>query len=374
MSQMRRLALIGIAVLGLGSIASAAGAAVSVGTTPMPTWQTNGRIEAMATVSGVTYAGGTFTRVTDHSGNSITVSNLAAFDAAGNAIPAFHPAVQGEIKALVANHSMVIVGGDFTSVAGTTRNRIAAFSRKGALLPLTANTNGEVSALAMGGGRLYAGGTFTRANGVLRSNAAAFNLTTGVLSRWTANADGRVTSILAQSRRVFLGGYFNFVNGQRARHLAPVSPVYGAVLPWLGHPTGQVLTLGQGTTSTDVFAGVAGMGGAVNDYTATGNRRWVRMVDGNVKTIILVGNQVYIGGHFSNTCTQTGPKCPGLIRRQHLISLYTANGGLTPWNPEANSILGVYAFSRAAGWLSVGGDFTVLGGAKQSHYGRFPIG
>ncbi len=366
----RRIAVLGASFVGLILLATSASADVAA--VPTQTWQANGRVEAMATVSGITYIGGTFTKVNDHSGHSITVSNLAAIDAAGNAIASFHPKVSGEVKTVVANHSMVIVGGGFTMVEGKSRLRIAAFSRSGTLLSFAAHTNGEVSALAMGSGRLYAGGTFTQANGQPRQNAAAFNLRTGVLSRWRADTNDRITAILTQPKRVFLGGYFTTVRGVPARRLAAVSPVVGGLLPWVGHPSGQVLTLAQSPRG-DIFAGVAGMGGAVNDYGPTGQRRWVRQVDGNVKSIVVIGNAVYIGGHFSNTCTQTGPKCPGLIRRQHLISLYTANGGVTPWNPEANSVLGVYALARAAGWLSAGGDFTILGKVAQAHYGRFPI-
>jgi hypothetical protein len=345
-------------------------AAAAVGSVPTPTWQTNGRVAAVATVGGVTYIGGTFTKVTDHSGHSLTVSNLAALDSNGNVISTFHPAIGGEVKAVVATSSMVIAGGGFTTVAGKVRQRIAAFSRAGALLSFAARTNGEVSALALGGGRLYVGGTFTQASGRLRSNAAAFVIRNGLLSRWNPSPNGRVAALMTQPNRVFLGGFFTTVKGQASRRLAAVAPITGNKLPWRGHPSGQVLSLAQQNGA--IYVGVSGLGGAVNRFTAIGNRAWVRQVNGNVKTIAVVRNQVYVGGHFSAICARH-PHCPMLITRRHLLSLKTGNGDLTAWNPEANSALGVYILWPATRWLSVGGDFTVLGGVSQTHYGRFPI-
>jgi hypothetical protein len=349
----------------------AAPAVAGVAAVPTQTWQTNGRVEAIATVSGVTYIGGTFTQLTDHSGTKVTVSNLAALDPTGAAITTFHPAVAGEVKAVVASHSIVYAAGGFTTVEGKPRLRIAAFSRAGTLLSFAAHTNGEVSSLALSGGRLYAGGTFTQANGSLRSNAAAFNATTGLLGRWRPDPNNRVTAILAQPTRILLGGFFNTVRGKMAKHLAAVSPVIGGVLPWRGHPSGQVLTLAQG--GTQIYAGVSGLGGAINRYTSGGLRVWVRQVNGNVKSIVVVGSQLYVGGHFSGICVPPVHTCPTLVRRQHLLSLVTATGALAPWNPEANSILGVYALAKTSSWVSVGGDFTVIGGAAQAHYARFAL-
>ncbi len=352
-------------------VGPAAAAATTVASTPVPTWQTNGRVSAMVTVSGVTYLGGTFTSLTDHSGHTMTVSNMAAINAAGDAITTFHPTVDGEVKALVATHSRIYAGGDFLNVNGNSRQRLAVFARNGTLLSYPARTNGEVSALALMGGRLYVGGTFTQASGVTVSNVAAFNATTGAVTRWKPQADGRVVALLAQRNRILIGGYFRTVNGNPARRLASTGPVYGSSLPWAGHPSGEVLALTS--NGRDVFAAVAGLGGAVNDYTSTGGRRWVRQVNGNAKTLIVVGGVVYVGGHFSAACSVTGGTCPALIPRPHLLALNAADGSLTPWNPGANSALGVYSFARAAGWLSVGGDFTVIGRASQAHYARLPI-
>ncbi len=346
-------------------------ASAAVGSVPLTTWQTNGRVEAVATVGSVTYIGGTFTRVSDHSGNSVTVSNLAAVDGSGNVISTFHPAVGGEVKAVVATSSTVFAGGGFTTVAGKSRLRLAAFSRAGALLTFPARTNGEVSALALSAGRLYVGGTFTQASGRLRSNAAAFVIRNGLLSRWNPSPNGRVTALMTQPTRIFLGGFFTTVKGQASRRLAAVAPVTGNKLRWRGHPSGQVLSLAQQNGA--IYVGVAGLGGAINRFTAIGNRVWVRQVNGNVKSIAVVRNQVYVGGHFGAICARMPRHCATLIPRRHLLSLKTANGDLTAWNPEANSALGVYILKPASRWLSVGGDFTVIGGVSQTHYGRFPI-
>ena len=59
-------------------------AQATIATTPQVTWQTNGRVNTILQIGGITYVGGKFTEVFDHSGHTVTVSNLAAFNASGN--------------------------------------------------------------------------------------------------------------------------------------------------------------------------------------------------------------------------------------------------------------------------------------------------
>ncbi len=372
--RVRRLVVWAVAV-GCCWVVSAVPAGASVGVVPASTWQVNGRVEAIATVAGVTYIGGSFTRLSDRSGDSLKVTNLAALDPSGAAITTFHPNVNGEVRAIVANLTTVVVGGSFTTIDGYATPQVAVLSRQGVVNPLAIGTNGEVSALALSAGRLYVGGTFTLANNQPRLNVAAFNVSTGHISRWRADANDRVNALLAQPKRILLGGYFTTVNGAPARHMAAVGPVLGSSQSWRGHPSGEVLTLSQqpaASARSDVFVGVAGRGGAINDFMADGNRRWVRQVDGNVKSLTVIGGQVYVGGHFSNACSKPGLSCSVLVRRQHLLSLSKTNGALTAWNPTSDSALGVYALNRATGWLSIGGDFTKIGKTNQAHYARLP--
>src|SRR3954471_5272912 len=102
--------------------------------TASPMWQTNGTVEAVVVANGVVYAGGNFTQVrppgTAASSTQAVVRNrLAAFNAStGALITTFDANVNGSVRALAVSPdgSRLYVGGAFTSVRGTTRNRVAA--------------------------------------------------------------------------------------------------------------------------------------------------------------------------------------------------------------------------------------------------------
>jgi hypothetical protein len=119
-----------------------------------------------------------------------------------------------------------------------------------------------------------------------------------------------------------------------------------------------------------------------------GAKVWTLQTDGGIQAVSLIGAVLYLGGHFDNMCTASGSpppigagfKCPHFVTTRHKIAaVAAATGALDPWNPDANSPLGVYAFGSSGGWLQVGGDFTKLGKPdalgqatwNQQSYGEF---
>jgi hypothetical protein len=93
--------------------------------------------------------------------------------------------------------------------------------------------------------------------------------------------------------------------------------------------------------------------------------------DGGGQAIAVIGGEVYLGGHFDNVCPGDThldgagrSVCTGAgTARRKLLSVDTASGRPTAWNPSANSALGVFAMApTAAGSLAAGGDFTQVGG------------
>jgi hypothetical protein len=57
-----------------------------------------------------------------------------------------------------------------------------------------------------------------------------------------------------------------------------------------------------------------------------------------------------------------GFECPKSIGIRHkLLALSTSAGVLDPWNPGANSPLGVFGLATGSGSLMAGGDFTKIG-------------
>lgn len=135
-----------------------------------------------------------------------------------------------------------------------------------------ANANGQVLGLAMApdGSRLYVAGEFTSINGTAKYRVAALNPTTGAVdTTFKTKADFRVRSLVVTSSTVYLGGAFGFINDQPRSQLAAVRRSDGALLNWAPSATGgQVMALAQIPGSTRVIA--AGAFTALNGTAAMG--------------------------------------------------------------------------------------------------------
>src|SRR3712207_4670138 len=125
---------------------------------PLPTVQINGVAWAQAVVGNTVYVVGEFSRARPAGAApgtpEVVRKNVLAYDIrTGELHPTFDPFVNGQAVSIAASPdgSRIYIGGDFTSVDGVARNRIAAFSTAtGQLVPGFAPAfNGQVSALAV---------------------------------------------------------------------------------------------------------------------------------------------------------------------------------------------------------------------------------
>lgn len=106
--------------------------------------------------------------------NGFLQAKLAFFEADGDLIGST-PTPSDAVRTLVAQASgEILFGGDFTSVSGTTRNRIARITPDLSLeAGFNPNASASVNALALQtDGKILAGGTFTSIGGATRNNVA----------------------------------------------------------------------------------------------------------------------------------------------------------------------------------------------------------
>lgn len=388
--------------IGFSTTASAAPASVS--TSPDSTWQTNGRVVAIEVAAdGTTYLGGSFTAVRpfgvcDGCPGTVTRNHLAAFDSSGNLITTWDPNLNGDVDALAISplDGLIIAGGDFTTVNGAVaRKRLAGFapatSGAATVAAWKRNADSTVRTLAVAGSRLYVGGKFTKIAGHARTRLAAFNMGVATLSldpTWTPNADSTVATLATArdaSGRVFAGGFFTTINSAPQPNFAALDGTTGAPTVWIDHPPFYILRIVA--TPTWVYLGEGGTGGQVGGWKqSNGAFKWRIQTDGDVQGVTVIGHQVYVGGHFNNVCAGDGSGsgapfvCTTSIPRDHVFSVdgsaaktlgANAASALTPWDPRANSILGVFPMTTDGTKLYVGGDFTVIGGANQQGFARF---
>ena len=148
-------------------------------------------VNAIAVSDSTVYLGGEFTNV-----GGITRNNAAAVDTAGTLTswnPNLNGIVRGSVNAIAVSDSTVYLGGEFTTVGGITRNRAAAVDIDGALTSWNPNlskpgsgfgTLDRLLAIVVSGSNVYLGGDFTTVGGTTRNYAAAVSIDGVLLGGW----------------------------------------------------------------------------------------------------------------------------------------------------------------------------------------------
>jgi hypothetical protein len=331
------------------------------------TWGFNGRVSAILRSGGTVYVGGEFTQIISPNGATQAANHVAAFDASTLQPTTWRPSVAGDVFALASSGdgSTIYIGGEFTSVQGTSRVNFAAVSSAGTLLPWKSNANGSVRAFAVSGSTVYMGGAFRKVQTVDRLGLAAINGTNGSLLAWSPSVTIPGTTTVPIVRGLALAngdvaavGKFTSANGpgeapQSEPNQARFDADTGARKPWADNYA--FLSYGIVTDGTNYFVAAGGPGGSILRYGPTGGQLWRVSTDGDVQAIGLFEGQVIVGGHFLLTNGEDIPR---------LAALSTAGVLDTSWRPNPNGTdSGTWAIAgTSAGRLYVGGGFSAVGG------------
>jgi hypothetical protein len=371
-----------------------------VNVSPQASAQTNAPVRAVVTdsVNNVTYLGGDFTRVTSRSGAVLTRNHLAAIDAAtGDVLPLWNGGTDGTVSALALDRGTLYAGGAFRSATGpgstVSRSNLAAFDvAAGAVSPWNPGASSPVMALTVSPAFLYAGGEFTSVHGRPRKKLAAFALAGSASdtpdTAWQPAADGTVLGMAYSPDlgRVYTVGQFKTLNGEGANgYAAALDPATGSAAPGFVSPGYKVSTVAA--DAAGIYGGADGSGGHLWVWNPDGSVRHDYQTDGGVEAVAVVNGEVFAGGHFTNYClNDAGHKttmfiCDRPLLRRKLFSIRVPagtvtdwNATITNWNPMANSPQGVKALAvnPATGALAVGGEFTTINTKVQRYFAEFP--
>ncbi|MGI8760338.1 MAG: PKD domain-containing protein [Jatrophihabitantaceae bacterium] len=399
----------------------------------LPTVQQNGVVWAEVTVGNIVYATGSFSQTwpagsTNTPANDTPRANLLAFDiTTGNLVTSFNHSLNAQGLSLAASPdgSRVYVGGDFTTVDGQPRSRIAAFdTATGALDSSFAPTiSNEVDAITATNATVYAGGSFFNVNGHARTRLAALAASNGALLSWAPAASGapgtddRVTALVVtpDQTEVVIGGRFSTLSGTNTWGLGAVTTASGAVVPYAANSRIQDYSTYNGknaygagieslvTDGSQVYGsgfsyGAGNFEGTFGLDPDTGTINFVNDCHGDTYSVFPAGQVLYSVSH-AHDCSAVGAFPDTNPRIWHHALAQTTYGTGTNTGPDSygwnyNGVpdstllqwyptlaIGSYTHQYQAAWavtgnsnyLALAGEFPTVNGGAQQGIVRFAV-
>jgi hypothetical protein len=317
---------IGGAFTGIGTLAVTNVAHLLPNLTPDAGWNAKlvgSTVNALALDSGRLYIGGTFSKI-----NGLALSGGLAGVNAANPVVNWNPLLVGTVNAMQVVGGLIYVGGSFSSVGSSNVQNVAAISTSTALAnsfnPSTVDQ--PVLTLFVTATNIYVGGQFTTIGTKSKNRLAALDLNIGVANTWNPNPNGIVRALFITSSNAFVGGDFTTI--------AVTSRNGFASIGLTGTGTAQPLNLLlQGPTTVNL-----------------------------VRSILLQGNSLYVGGQFTNALAAPHFLVVGMDVTTGL-TVPTPLG--TDFNGAAGVAYGANALASANGNVLVAGDFQSLGGVPR---------
>jgi PKD domain-containing protein/concanavalin A-like lectin/glucanase superfamily protein len=400
-----------------------AGTPATVSSDALPTWQVNGVVWSMVTVGTTVYAVGNFTKarppgVAEGGAGEATRNNILAFNiTTGNLITSFDHSLNGQAFEVVAapDGSRIYVGGEFTSVDGQVRNRLAAFNTATGALDAGFNPSisGPVRGIAPTATTVYFGGNFFGVNGSPRTRLAAVHASNGDnISTWvpTADDDEVMTMAMAPSgTRVIVGGRFQTLNGTPRRGVGALDATTGALATWNSNPT-PVRTETNWSYPTDfhvaggvLYSADEGQGwhwfdGRWAANPENGDLIWLNNCYGASYGVFATGQVLYSVSH-AHDCTSIGTfpeRTPQWFARAMGETIYPVNTdfggpsnnseytrqpvpGPLHWYPNValgeftGQFQGAWAVTGNSEYVALGGEFPRVNGVAQQGLTRFAV-
>ncbi len=273
------------------------------------------------------------------------------------------PEANGAVAAIAEVADGWIVGGNFTSLGGQPRSRLAKVLFNGSLDPgFAPGANGEVTSLLVkSAGEIFVGGRFTTLGGETRSGLAKVNGSGVVLSDWNPILGGTapaVSSLAINGDQLYVGGAFNAINSIAAFNTAKLSTLAGATVDqnWAMRTGNSDIELRVENGALYAFNAQVRTGtGPILDSLlsranlSTGIVDTAFVVDANsaINDIADNGSGLWVGGNFKRIQTTT----------QYAIAALNNNATVGSSQPTQLEQPGVVNDSVAVG------DFTVMVGS-----------
>ncbi|MEZ5101639.1 MAG: hypothetical protein R3C15_17930 [Thermoleophilia bacterium] len=339
-----------------------------------PGWHPSvrGSVVVLAVAGGTVFAGGEFDRVRGQKRR-----NLVGLDAVDGRPVKVGMDADGPVEALVANDETLYVGGSFGRIGDQRRAGLAAVDVSTGQVTSwnpgpTASQRPVVAALAIEGDRVYVAGEFDSIGGLTRAKLAAIDATTGEVADWNPGAAGDIHALAVSDGTVYVGGFLLTPIGGRQRDvLAAIDAATGTARAWNPRLGDDPRHGYREVDALAVDAGTVYVGGVFSVSDRQGSRRLVAVdaetagvsslaarPDGRVSVIFTADGLVYVGGDFRSVAG---------VPRGNGAALDPETGRPTAWNPDANAP--IKALATGDGAIYAAGNFSRIGGTTRSGLG-----
>ncbi|HEX3612169.1 MAG TPA: hypothetical protein VHU88_10830 [Sporichthyaceae bacterium] len=360
----------GLAEYGIKSGGTAANTSGTASTSsPNTMWKPmvdNGQVLSMVTESSLAKDAGVYL-----AGSFTSISGVSRHRLAHLAIPAttnpgpdgWNPNAGRTVRAIArpASGPVILAGGDFQVLGGTTQLNAAELNTNGTFTGWAPNPDGPVNAIAVNGTTVYLGGSFAHIGAGAATDLAAVTAA-GALAAVSPNADGPVSALTVANGIVYVGGSFGHVGGAAHSDLAALSSS-GTVTGWnpsVGGTNPTVSAIAVNGSTAYVGGSFTSAGGQARSNVAaidTGSglaTNWNPGASGPVDALAVSSSTLYAGGSFNTAAGAVVSNAAGI----------DLGSGVVTWNPNANGIVRTLALLGPT--VLAGGDFTTIGGANRS--------
>jgi len=267
----------------------------------------------------------------------------------------------GVIQKVVSNDNYTYIGGQFSSVGQSSGYGAKLNTTSTAVDMSFAKANGIIHCCVPDGkGGWYIGGEFTRVGTLTRNHLAQLNFA-GEVTAWNPNSedlqDDRVQCILFNGLDIYVGGNFTSIGGVERNGIAKLNTEGAVDIDWnpnvkgsYGASISTITIIGNDVLVGGYFTNIGGQDrnniAKLNNTNGNADSDWKPESDGRVDCIAVNNGEIYVGGFFYNIGGQ---------ERKYIAKLNNTNGNAdSDWKPETTNQIKSIAFSNDD--IFMGGD------------------
>jgi hypothetical protein len=230
---------------------------------------------------------------------------------------------------------------------------------------------------------LYVGGGFTTLGASSRNRIAAIDAATGAIKTWSANiGNGNVYCIKKAGTKIYAAGDFSIVNGSAANCLVELDAVSGAVTHTYSFSSGDVIN------SFDINGNNVAVGGKLKYYNTTPLSNHVVIINAASGNLVTNPNNTIFGGHKifkankieyinNDVYIAANDSINGFTEANHSIfKINTSNSNLSLFFAGDHAINGYtavddFTFDPDNNMMYVIGDFSIINVFNNALYSGF---